>query len=95
VAQQLYARIDIQRFVRFYSGNARWALVDDLAKTSVFATSSARPILQPLPQSVVAEAEPQASSVPREAIHAAVLDAANRVLGSNALEGNYMPDSKK
>ncbi len=93
ISQQLYARIDIQRFIRFYSGSSRWALLDDFALTSASATQpgDAAPLL--LPRNATSAVGPRTEGplVSVEAIQSAVTDAANTVLGPDALEGTACP----
>lgn len=85
--QQVYARLDIPRFVKFYSGSARWALVDELALTSAPATDAVAPPL-PLPStSRTAVPSSQRSAVPLAAVETAVRDAISTVLGAEALDG--------
>lgn len=85
--QQVYARLDIPRFVKFYSGSARWTLVDELALTSAPLTDPVAPSLARPVTFRTAVPSHQRSAVSRVAVDAAVRDAISTILGADALDG--------
>jgi hypothetical protein len=89
--QLLYARFNIPRFIKFYSGRGRWALLDDLASTSAppgqAELGTPSQLVPHGPHVTPPQLTGQGPGVPRANIERAVRDAAAVVLGSDALEG--------